>query len=93
MKQLGQLPQGVASRLNGICSMPSSLGDLTQEDAHTMHALAVSAMHGEYANMTVDVSGSHMVANLVLATDDKFLGILYQHANTCLWCNQLATHL
>ena len=58
-----------------------------------MHALAMSAMRGQYTNMTVDVSGTKMVVNLAFAEDDKFLGIVYQHANTCLWRNQLATQL
>ena len=67
------------------------MGDLTKEEAHMMHALAMNAMHGEDTNMTVHVSGSQMVVNLMFATDDKLLGILYQHANACWGCNQLAT--
>ena len=93
MKQISQLPNGVASSLSDICSRPSSLGDLTQEEAHIMNALAVGAMHGQDTDMTVDVSGSEMVVNLLFAKDDNSLGILYQHADICLWCNQLATQL
>ena len=93
MKQISKVPQGMASSLSDICSRPSSLGELTQEEAHIMHALAKSAMSGQDANMSVDVSGTQMVVNLVLAKDDKFLGILYPHTNTSLWCNQLATQL
>ena len=53
----------------------------------------MTAMSGEDTNMTVDTCGTRMVVNFVYANDDTVLGILYQHANICLWCNQLATHL
>ena len=58
-----------------------------------MHTLAMSAMSGEDTNMTVDIRSTHLAVNLVYAKDDTILCILYQRANTCLWCNQLATHL
>ena len=94
MKQISQLPQGIASSLSDMCAQgPSSLGNLTPEDAHIMHSLVMNAMSGEDTNMTVDNCGTHMVVNLVFSKDGTILGILYQHANTCPWCNQLATQL
>ena len=94
MKRKGQLPQGMGSTLSDICAQgPSSLGSLTPEEAHIMHTLVMSAISGQDTNMTLDICGTHMVVNLVFSKDDTILGILYQHANTCLWCSHLAKQL
>ena len=58
-----------------------------------MDTLVRIAMSGQDTNMTVEICGAQMVVNLVYANDGRVLGILYQHANACLWCYQFATHL
>ena len=94
MKQIGQLPRGMSPSLSNMCAQgPSSLRSLTPEEAHIMQTLVMSAMSGSDTNMNVDVSGTHMVFKLVCLKDSTILGILYQHANICLWCNHPATQL
>ena len=94
MKQIRKLPQGMASSLSDVCAQgPAGLGKLTPEEAHIMHTLAMSAISGQDTNMTLDMCGTHMVFNLVFSKDGTIRGILYRHANTCLWCNPLATQL
>ena len=58
-----------------------------------MHTFAMTATSGEDTNTTVDMCGTHMVVNRVCVNDDMLPGISYQHADTCLWRKQLATHL
>ena len=91
MQHVSTLPPGMGSTLSDICAQGQSLGNLTPEEAHVMHTLVMSAIIGQDTTMTLDICGTHMVVNLVYANDDKIRGILYQHANTCLWRNQLAT--
>ena len=70
-----------------MCSGAFQLGP------NAMDTLVMTAMSGEDTNMTVDICDTQMVVNLVYANDDRVLGILYQHADICLWCNQFAANL
>ena len=70
-----------------------SLGQMSPQYAHTIDTLVMTATRGEDSNITVDICGTQMVVHLAYANDDRVLGILYQHATVCLWCNPFATHL